>query len=55
MEKLDLTDDKIFEVICELNDNYGLGLDIENTDHTRLVIDARFILINLIKELEKEQ
>ena len=54
MEKLDLIDDKIFEVIYELNDNYGLGLDIENADHTSLVIDARFILINLIKEVKEQ-
>lgn len=52
--KLDLIDDKLFDLAMKYDELFMLGLEYD--DHTALVIDLRYEIIEVLKEHgEKEQ
>ena len=50
-DKLDALDDKIFDVVCQLNELLGLGHDINKYNHTELVISVRE---SIVEELNRQ-
>lgn len=53
-EKLDLLDDKLFDLAMAYDELFELGLEYD--DHTALVIELRYEIIEVLKEHgEKER
>ena len=50
-DKLDALDDKIFDVVCQLNELLGLGHNISKYNHTELVISVKE---SIVEELERQ-
>ena len=44
-EKLDLLDDRLFDLLVDYNEVLGINADFSDIDHTQLIIETRFELI----------
>lgn len=54
MNRLDVIDDILWDVILGLNTELEVGLDIESSDHTSLIIESRESILEVLMSFKQD-